>query len=96
MTLEVVVEICSITLWCCDDAKSLLVDYYSLYIVVRFKLEKASQSGMSTFILHENIITFAVGTEIFLSGAKFFLCLEKLGSNSNSKLTSPSSLLVYT
>ncbi len=36
MMLEVFIEIHSITLLCCDDAKALLADYYCLCIVISF------------------------------------------------------------
>ncbi len=40
--LEVVTEFCRVTLLCCDDAKALLADYYTLCIVISFKPQKSS------------------------------------------------------
>ncbi len=73
MTLEVVVEICSVTLRCRDNAKALLAVFnYPQCIIHRFKCERVPHDGMSTFFRHKSIITLAVATGIFPSSALFF------------------------
>lgn len=45
---ETVTEICSVALWCCDDAKSIMT---SLYIIVGFKFKTAPHTGLWSVLL---------------------------------------------
>ncbi len=83
MTLEVVQEICSVTLWCCNNAKALCARYNSLCVECPPFLD----TGTSRLLLSSH--------SFFSTALMFFLGLLIAVPTPSNKLTSASFLLVY-
>ena len=72
----VVIDIRSVTLRCCNDAKASLADYDSLYIIIVLNPEKVPQAGKCSFFWYEHGITLALDAGIFPNVKNFFLLLK--------------------